>query len=61
MHLDAETWYPVRITFARDEATVQVNDVTIHGRHPVLAEHKTGANFLVFGESAGFRNVRVVR
>jgi len=61
MELDADKWYPVRITFHGTEATVQVNDLVIKGSHPVLGEKKTGANFLVFGESAGFRNVRVVR
>ena len=61
MELDADKWYPVRITFKGTEATVQVNDTVIQGSHPVLGETKTGANFLVFGESAGFRNVRVVR
>jgi len=61
MELDADQWYPVRITFQGTKATVQVNDVILHGSHPVFGETKTGANFLVFGQSAGFRKVRVVR
>lgn len=61
MELDAGKWYPVRITFRDNEAVVQVNETVLRGAHPVLAERKTGANFLVFGESAGFRNVRVVQ
>lgn len=61
MQLEANRWYPVRISFHGKETTVQVNDVTIKGSHPVLAEPKTGANFLVFGESAAFRNVKVAQ
>lgn len=60
MKLDAKTWYPVRITFHGGSVTAQVNGVTINATHPVIAETKTAANFLVFGESAGFRNVQVV-
>ena len=40
---------------------MQVNDVTVSGSHEVLGQPKTQLNFLVFGESAGFRNVKVVR
>ncbi len=61
MELDADKWYPVRITFQGNEAIVQVNETILRGTHPVLGERKTGANFLVFGASAGFRNVRLVR
>ncbi|RBP38658.1 arylsulfatase A-like enzyme [Roseimicrobium gellanilyticum] len=59
--LAQKTWYPVRITFKGDKATVQVNDVTIEGTHAVLGESKNALNFLVFESSAGFRNVRVTR
>ncbi len=61
LKLEAGVWYPVRITFHGDEATVQVNDMTATAKHAVLAEKKTGANFLVFGETAGFRNVAVAK
>jgi hypothetical protein len=61
LDLESNVWYPVRITFRGNEATVQVNDVVIKGSHNVLAEPKTGMNFLVFGETAGFRNVRVAK
>lgn len=61
MSLDADRWYPVRITFKGTEATVPVNDAILKGTHAVLGEKKTGANFLVFGESAGFRNVKVTK
>jgi arylsulfatase A-like enzyme len=54
-------WYPVRVTFKGNDATVQVNDVTMKGTHTVLGQPKTALNFLVFGETAGFRNVSVVR
>ena len=61
MKLEANQWYPVRITFKGSEATAQVNDTIIKGTHAVLGEKKTGMNFLVFGESAGFRNVKVAQ
>ena len=59
LKLDSGQWYPVRITFRGDEATVQVNNVVMKGAHAVLAEPKTGLNFLVFGPTASFRNVKV--
>jgi len=61
MKLESDQWYPVRITFKGNEATVQVNDTVIKGSHAVLGEQKTGMNFLVFGETAGFRNVKVIK
>ena len=61
MKLESDQWYPVRITFKGNEATVQVNDTIIKGSHAVLGEQKTGMNFLVFGETAGFRNVKVIK
>jgi arylsulfatase A-like enzyme len=61
LNLELNTWYPVRITFRGHEATVQVNDVVARCRHAVLGQPKTGMNFLVFGESAGFRNVKVAK
>ncbi len=61
LKLEKDRWYPVRITFKADEVVVQVNDVTVTGRHAVLGQPKTALNFLVFGDTAGFRNVKVVR
>lgn len=61
LKLDSGKWYPVRITFKGDEATVQVNDVTAKATHAVLGQPKTGMNFLVFGQTAGFRNLKVAR
>lgn len=54
-------WYPVRITFKGSEASVQVNDMAISARHEILGEPKSGLNFLVFGESAGFKAVKITR
>jgi arylsulfatase A len=61
LKLDANQWYPVRITFHGNEATAQVNDVIVKGTHAVLGEPKTAMNFLVFGETAGFRNVKIIK
>ncbi|MGB8166955.1 MAG: arylsulfatase [Chthoniobacteraceae bacterium] len=61
LKLEAGTWYPVRITFKGNEAIAQVNDTIAKGTHAVLGEKKTGANFLVFGESVGLRNVKVTQ
>ncbi len=51
----------MRITCKADEVMVQVNDVTVAGRHAVLGQPKTALTFLVFGDTAAFRNVKVVR
>lgn len=59
LELQNGIWYPVRITFVGDQATVQVNDVKITGSHALLGSEKKGLNFIVFGESAGFRQVVV--
>ena len=59
--LESNTWYPVRISFKGTEATAQVNDLTVKASHAILGEPKTGVNFLVFGESAGLRNVTVAK
>lgn len=59
--LEKNRWYPVRVTFKGNEATVQVNDAVVKASHEVLGQSKSQINFLVFGDSAGFRNVRVVK
>jgi hypothetical protein len=59
--LEKNLWYPVRVTFAGNDATVQVNDTVLKGAHPVIGQPKTALNFLVFGDSAGLRNLRVVK
>jgi hypothetical protein len=52
-------WYPVRVSLKGNEATVQVNDVVVKGSHKVIGQPKQALTFLVFGESAGLRNVKV--
>ncbi len=61
LELESNQWYPVRITFNGNEATAQVNDVIVKGTHTVLGQPKTAMNFLVFGETAGIRNVKVAK
>ena len=61
LKLAANEWYPIRLTFKGDELTVQVNDQTLKGKHPSLGKDKTSLDFLVFGDGAGFRNVRVTK
>ena len=61
LKLAAGEWVPVRLTFNGDEVTVQVNDQTFKGKHPNLGKDKTSLDLLVFGATAGFRNVRVAQ
>ncbi len=61
LDLKANLWYPVRITFKGSQATVQVNDTSLSTHHPILGEPKTALNFLVFGDSAGFKAVKITR
>jgi arylsulfatase A-like enzyme len=61
LKLAADEWYPVRLTFTGDEVSVQINDQTFKGKHPSLGKGKTSLDFLVFGDGAGFRNVRVAK
>ena len=61
LKLGKNRWYPIRVTFKGNEATVQVNDTVMKGSHEVLGQPKTALNFLVFGDTAGFRNVKVVK
>lgn len=59
LKLAAGEWYPVRLTFKGEEVTVQVNDQVFKGKHPSLGKDKTSLDLLVFGATAGFRQVRV--
>ena len=59
LKLAAGEWIPVRLTFKGDEVMVQVNDQTFKGKHPSLGKDKTSLDFLVFGDGAGFRKVRI--
>ena len=57
LELKAREWYPLRITFHGPEATAEIAGVTLKATHPVIAEAKSSANFLVIGETIGFRKV----
>ena len=61
LKLEKKTWYPVRVTLKGDELTAQVNDTAARATHAVIAEPKRALSFLVFGDAAGLRNVRVVK
>ena len=61
LKLEKNRWYPVRVTLKGCEAAVQVNDVVLKGSHVVLGQPKTALNFLVFGDAAGFRNIKVAK
>ena len=61
LDLQKGRWYPVRLTFKGDALTVQVNQTQARATHAIFAEQKTALNFLVFGDSAGFRNVKAVK
>ena len=61
LRLDADQWYPVRITFRGQHASAQVGEVIVNGTHAILAEPKGAMNLLVFGAKAAFRNVVVAR
>ncbi len=54
-------WIPVRLAFNGSNLTVQVNDKSVRATHAIFAQPKTALNFLVFGDRAGWRNLRVVR
>jgi arylsulfatase A len=61
LKLEKDCWYPARLTFNGERVTVQVNSVEFTGAHPVLGRTKTSVDLLVFGDSAGLRNVCVTR
>lgn len=61
LKLEKKVWYPVRVTLKGNEVAVQVNDTVVKASHAVVGEPKRALTFLVFGESAGFRNLRVVK
>ena len=61
LNLEKARWYPVRLTFQGNNLSVQVNDSQTRATNDIFAMPKTALNFLVFGESAGFRNLKIVR
>ncbi|MDB6118323.1 MAG: Arylsulfatase [Verrucomicrobiaceae bacterium] len=61
LKLEANRWYPVRITFKGNKATAEVNGVTLTGEHALIGTPKEAMNMLVFGDTAGFRNVTAAK
>ena len=59
--LEKKVWYPVRVTVKGNEVAVQVNDTLVKGSHEVIGRPTRALTFLVFGDSAGFRNLKVVK
>lgn len=59
LELQKGRWYPVRLSFVGNNLAVQVNDTQVRASHPIFGNPKTALNFLVFGDSAGFKNVAV--
>lgn len=57
LELKPEIWYPVRMTFKGEELVVEIAGQSARATHPVIGLRKAGLNFLVFGDSAGFRKV----
>lgn len=60
VNLEPEVWYPVRVTFKGDEATLQVNETLLTATHPLFGKEKKVFNFQTYGDRAGFKNVRLV-
>ncbi|MEP6669507.1 MAG: arylsulfatase [Chthoniobacter sp.] len=58
LKLETGEWYPLRITFHGTEVTAEIAGAKITGKHPVIAEPKGAANFLVFDKAVGFRKVQ---
>ena len=52
-------WVPVRLSFTGNVLTAQVNETQVLATHAIFGGQKTALNFLVFGDRAGFRNVKL--
>jgi arylsulfatase A len=61
LDLQPGLWYPVRLSFHGEEITAQINEVRLSARHPILGRPKVALNFLVFGDKAGFKAVKITR
>ncbi|MCB1207062.1 MAG: arylsulfatase [Verrucomicrobiae bacterium] len=61
LDLQPELWYPIRISFKGDEVFAEINGESIRATHPVFDHPKAALNFLVFGDSIGFRQVKVAK
>lgn len=55
--IDKDTWVPVEVILNGETATVKVKDAIATGKHAVIGEDKSLTNFVVFGNSAGIKNV----
>jgi hypothetical protein len=60
LDLQLGTWYHARIELRGEEFTAQVGDVSGGGHNPRIADKKANFAFVVGGESASFRNLRVL-
>ena len=61
LRLQKDCWYPIRLTFEDDQVIVHVNDQQFKEKHPLFGTQKTAIDFLVFGDSAALRNIKVTR
>lgn len=61
LHLNASSWYSLRITFAGETLTAQIDGVSLNAKHPLFSEPKEQLNLLVFDGEAGFRNLQAVK
>lgn len=57
LELRSGIWYPVRVSFTGEEVVVETAGETVRASHPVIGLKKSALNFLVFGDSIGFRKV----
>ncbi|HYR57928.1 MAG TPA: arylsulfatase [Chthoniobacteraceae bacterium] len=57
LKLETGEWVPLRITFHGTEATAEIAGVTIKGSHAAIGEPKGALNFLVIGDTIGFRKL----
>lgn len=52
-------WKTVRVAIDGETMTTTIDDRILRGTHPLLAAEKATIEFVVVGESASFRNVRM--
>jgi hypothetical protein len=52
-------WKTVRVAIDKETMTTTIEGRTVRGTHPLLATEKATIEFVVVGESASFRNVRM--
>ena len=59
LDLQKGQWVPVRLSFTGNVLTAQMNETQVLATHAIFGGQKTALNFLVFGDRAGFRNVKL--